>query len=99
VSFNNKITVPKNPLTIFAMAQIRRCIQKFPEKVDNEINNNNKHSLRSNKKDYGRKTHQTDSQNSDTTASSSRELYHPQFSLQAASLETSGYTFVFNIGA
>jgi hypothetical protein len=30
--------------------------------------------------------------NSDTTASSDRELYHLQFSLQAASSETFGYT-------
>jgi len=36
----------------------------------------------------------TDSQNSDTTAPSGRELYHLQFSLQAASLETFGYTLV-----
>jgi hypothetical protein len=55
----------------------------------NEINNNNnKHSLRSNTKGYGGKTHQTHSQNSDTTAFSGRELYHLQFSLQAASPET-----------
>jgi hypothetical protein len=54
----------------------------------------NKHSLRSNTKDYGGKTHQTDSQNSDTTAHSGRELYHLQFSLQAASPETSGHTLV-----
>jgi hypothetical protein len=31
--------------------------QKFPDWVDNEINNNNKHSLRSNTKGYGGKTH------------------------------------------
>jgi hypothetical protein len=31
-------------------------IQKFPDRVDNEINNN-KHSLRSNTKGYGGKTH------------------------------------------
>jgi hypothetical protein len=37
---------------------IRRCIQKFPDWVDNEINNNKKkHSLRSNTKGYGGKTH------------------------------------------
>jgi hypothetical protein len=36
----------------------------------NEMNNNddNKHSLRSNTKGYGGKTHYTDSQNSDITA-------------------------------
>jgi hypothetical protein len=61
----------------------------------NEINNNNnKHSLRSNTKAYGGKTHYTNSQNSDTIASSGRELYHLQFSLQAASPETFGYTLV-----
>jgi hypothetical protein len=40
------------------------------------------------------KSHYTDSQNSDTTAPSGRELYHLQFSLQAASPETFGYTLV-----
>jgi hypothetical protein len=55
---------------------------------------NTKHSLRSNTKSYGGKTHETDSQNSDTTAPSGRELYHLQFSLQAASLETFGYRLI-----
>jgi hypothetical protein len=60
-----------------------------------EINTiTNKHLLRSNTKYYGGKTHNTDSQNSDTTAPSGRELYHLQFSLQAASPETFGYTLV-----
>jgi hypothetical protein len=45
--------------------------------------------LRNNTKDYGGKIHYTDSQNSDTTAPSGREL-----SLQAASLETFGYSLV-----
>jgi hypothetical protein len=37
---------------------IQGCIQKYPDSVDNEINNNNnKHSLRSNTKGYGGKTH------------------------------------------
>jgi hypothetical protein len=43
----------------------RGCIKKFPDWVDNEINNssnnknnnNNKHSLRNNTKSYGGKTH------------------------------------------
>jgi hypothetical protein len=35
---------------------IREGIQKFPDWVDNEINNN-KHLLRSNTKGYGSKTH------------------------------------------
>jgi hypothetical protein len=67
----------------------------FPDWVDNEINNNNnKYSLRSNMNGYGGKTHQTDSQNSDTTTPSGRELYHLQFLLQAISPETFGYTLV-----
>jgi hypothetical protein len=73
---------------------IRGCIQKFPDWVDNEINNN-KRSLRRNTKGYGGKSHKSDSQNSDTTAPSGRELYHLQFSLQAVSPETFEYTLVF----
>jgi hypothetical protein len=69
------------------------CIQKFPDWVNNEINNN-KHSLRSNTKDYGGKTHLSDSQNSATVAPTGRELYHLQFSLQAAKRETFGYTLL-----
>jgi hypothetical protein len=65
------------------------CNQKFPDWVDNEINKKNKHSLRSNTKGYGDTTHCTDS------ATSGRELYHLQFSLQEASPETSGYTLVY----
>jgi hypothetical protein len=76
---------------------LRGFIQKFPDWVDNEIYDyKNKLSLRSNIKDYGGKTHYTDSQNSDTTASSGRELYHLHFSLQAASPETFGYNFVYH---
>jgi hypothetical protein len=37
--------------------EVRECIQKFPDWVDKEINNNNKHSLRRNTKGYGGKTH------------------------------------------
>jgi hypothetical protein len=60
----------------------------------NEINNNNnnKLSLRGSTKGCGGKTHETDSQNGDTTASSGRELYHMQFSLQEAGPGTFGYT-------
>jgi len=53
--------------------------------------------LRRNTKGYDGKTHQTDSQNSDTTVPSGRELYHVQFSLQAASPETFGYILVLFI--
>jgi hypothetical protein len=42
----------------------------------------------------GGKTHYADSQNNDITLPSGRELYHLQFSLQAASPETFGYTLV-----
>jgi hypothetical protein len=73
---------------------IQGYIQKFPDWVDNEINNNNKHSLRSNAKGYRGKIQQSDSQNSDTTAPSGRGLYHLQFSLQTASSETFGYILV-----
>jgi hypothetical protein len=58
--------------------------------------NNNKHSLRSNTKGYGSKTHSTNSQNSNTTAPCGRELYHLQFLLQAASLETFGYNLTLH---
>jgi len=47
---------------------------------------------------YGNKTHYTDSQNNDTNAPNSTELYHLQFSLQAASPETFGYTLVLQFG-
>jgi hypothetical protein len=78
---------------------VRGCIQKFSDWVDKEIYAyNNKHSLRSNTKCYGGKTHYIDSQNSDTSAPSDRDLYHLQFSLQAASLETFGYTVVNSNG-
>jgi len=53
--------------------------------------------MRNNPKGYGSKTHYTDSQNSDPTASSGRELYHQQFSLQAASTETFGYTLLYHL--
>jgi hypothetical protein len=36
-----------------------------------------------------------DSQTSDTTAPSGRELYHLQFSLQVASPENFGYAFTY----
>jgi hypothetical protein len=40
------------------MNEIRGCIQTFPDRVDNEIYAyNNKHSLRSNAKGHGGKTH------------------------------------------
>jgi hypothetical protein len=39
-----------------AIEWVRVCTQKFPDWDDNEINNN-RHSLRSNTKGYGGKTH------------------------------------------
>jgi hypothetical protein len=68
-------------------------VSKSFRTVDNEISRN-KHSLRSSTKSYGGKTHNTGSQNSDTTAPNGRELYNLQFSLQAASPKTFGYTLV-----
>jgi len=74
---------------------LQGCNQKFPDWIDNEIYSyNNEHSLRSNTKGYSGKTYYTGSQNSYTTRSSGRELYHLQFSLQAASPVTFGYTLV-----
>jgi len=43
---------------------------------------------------YVGKIHQTDSQNSNTTTYSGRQLYHLQFSLQSASPETFRYTLL-----
>jgi hypothetical protein len=85
--------------TVFTVRQLNACTRVYPEVSGlsrNKINSNddNKHSLGSNTKGYGGKTHETGSQNSDTTAPNGRELYHLQFSLQAASPETFGYTFV-----
>jgi hypothetical protein len=72
----------------------RRVYPKVSGLSHNEINNN-KHSLRNNTKGCDGKTHSTDSQNSDKTAHSGRELYHLQFSFQPASPETFGYTLVW----
>jgi hypothetical protein len=47
--FDMKVFTP-NPLDA-------QCIKKFPDLVNNEINNNNKHSLRNNTKGYGGRTH------------------------------------------
>jgi hypothetical protein len=52
-------------LTSNSFRRVQGCIQKFPDWVDNEMNNNNnnnnnnntKHSLGSNTKGYGDKTH------------------------------------------
>jgi hypothetical protein len=54
---------------------VRGYIQKFPDWIDNEINNNNNnniHLFRCNTKGCGGKTHYTDSQNSNTTTFSGR---------------------------
>jgi hypothetical protein len=75
----------------FDYLDMRGCNQKFPDWLDNEIYAyNNKHSLRSNTKGYGG----NDSPNNDTTSPRGRELYHLQFSRQAASPETFGYNLV-----
>jgi len=82
-------------LTAVKTLNVRGYIQKFPDWVDNEIYAYlRNYSLRSNTKGYGGKTHYIDSQNNDIIALSGRELYHLQFSLQAASPETFGYTLV-----
>jgi hypothetical protein len=43
---------------------------------------------------YGGKTHYIDSKNTDITAPSGTQLYHLQFTLQAANPKTFGYTLV-----
>jgi hypothetical protein len=61
------------------IARYTRVYPKVSGLSHTEINNNNnsnKYSLRSNTKGYGGKPHNIDSQNSDTTASSGRELYN-----------------------
>jgi hypothetical protein len=60
-----------------AIGEYTRVYPKVSGLSRNEINksNNNKHSLKSDTKGYGGKTHWTDSQNSDTTALSGKELY------------------------
>jgi hypothetical protein len=57
-----------------------RVYPKVSGLCHNEINNNNKHSLRTNTKGYGGKNHYTDSQNNDTAAPNGRKLYHLQYS-------------------
>jgi len=47
---------PIKKLLVALIVNIWECIQKFPDWVDNEMNNNNKHLLRSNTKGYGGKT-------------------------------------------
>jgi len=75
--------------------KIRGCIQKFPDWVDKEMYSYLWYcSLRSNTKGYGGKTHYTDLQNSDIPTPSGRDLYHLQFSLQAASPETFEYDII-----
>jgi hypothetical protein len=93
VSYKEVWILPWHNKVVCCLRHIWWCIQKFLDWVDNEINNN-KHSLGSNTNGYGGRTHWTDWQNSDTTAPSGRELYHLQFLLQAASLETFGYTLL-----
>jgi hypothetical protein len=45
-------------MCVYAYVRTQGCIQKFQDWVDNEIYAyNNKHSLRSNTKCYGGKTH------------------------------------------
>jgi hypothetical protein len=94
----NLITLPQMCGHLPLKPWIQGCIQKFLDWVNNEIYTyNGKLSLRSNTKGYGSKIHQTDSQNSYTTAPNDRELYHMQFLLQAANPKTSGYTLIFFI--
>jgi len=82
---------PRTRYTRTYYLNIRGCIQKFPDWVDNE--RNNKHSFRSNTKGYGGKlarlTHKIAIQ-----LYLVAEPYHFQFPLQVASPETFRYTFI-----
>jgi hypothetical protein len=75
------------------LVSIRWYIQKCSDWVDNEVNNSNKHSLRSNTKSYGGKTHKITIQ----LQPSCRKLYNLQLSLQAVGSETFGYTLICGI--
>jgi hypothetical protein len=87
--------IQKGYLCVTVEFNIRGCNQTFPDWVHNKLYAYLwYYSRRSNTKVYGGKTHWTDSQNSDKTAPSGRELYHLQFSLKAASPDIFGYTFV-----
>jgi hypothetical protein len=48
---------PEHCIWMLYIGVIGGCIQKFPDWVDDEINNDNNLSLRSNTKGYGGKTH------------------------------------------
>jgi len=80
---------------VLSMLEIRGSIQKFPDWVIMKLYAYLwYYLLRSNTKGDGGKTHLSDSQNSATVAPTGRELYHLQFSLQAAKRETFGYTLL-----
>jgi hypothetical protein len=74
----------------------KRVYPKVSGLSHNERNNSSiKRPLRSNTKGYDGKTHLTGSKNRNKTEPSDIELYHLQFSLQAASPETFGYTLIW----
>jgi hypothetical protein len=52
---NNSLPSSDNMILYF-LSRFRGCIEKFPDWVDNEVNNNEL-SLRSNANGYGYKTH------------------------------------------
>jgi len=65
---------------------------KFSDWVRTKYTLTKKTLVEKQQKGYGGRTHYIDSQNGYTTAHTGRELYHLQFSLQAASPETFWYS-------
>jgi hypothetical protein len=81
--------------TAQATAYVWRCIQKFPDGVDDEVNKKQQTLVEKQHKGLWRQN-SIDWLTKYTIAPSGRELYHLQFSLLAASPETFGYTLVSN---
>jgi hypothetical protein len=58
ITARGNVSTYTNQVRLTVSCFIRRCIQKFPDSIYNEIYAfNNKHSLRRNTKGYGGKTH------------------------------------------
>jgi hypothetical protein len=82
------------------LPRVALCIQKFLDWVDNEIYAyNNKHSLRRTQNVMAAKLTRLTLKIAIKLPIGSRYLYYLQFSLQAASPETFGYTLVSGTGA
>jgi hypothetical protein len=56
VYLSRSVVIIGNSIRMLEKCNVRKYIQKFPDWVDNEINNNNKQSLWNNTKGYGGET-------------------------------------------